>query len=279
MSRPQTALTPLTEAQVGQLLVAINKVRVVTRDGQNYIEAYDARAHLNRIFGFGGWSGDVLEESLLYEDLHESEAKIVRGQRDPNHVPKPVVSVGYRVRYRLTVWVWLETAEGTLQRHELATYTEVATGSASNFPQVKRADAHDFAVKTAESQAFKRTLINLGDQFGLALYNAKAYRANPEKPLVKSTLVGWPPKQEGAPKPTDVQDGVDPVAAENNSTAEVPEAERAWIDQAEALDGDPDALEALWSEARAAKNPKASPELLAALRSMAERARGEGDAP
>jgi len=51
---------------------------------------------------------------------------------------------------------------------DTASYTEWAAGDATN-PTL--ADAHDQAIKTAESQAFKRCAINLGDQFGLSLYN------------------------------------------------------------------------------------------------------------
>ena len=50
---------------------------------------------------------------------------------------------------------------------DAATYTEWAAGDATN-PVL--ADAHDQAIKTAESQAFKRCAVNLGDQFGLSLY-------------------------------------------------------------------------------------------------------------
>jgi hypothetical protein len=64
----------------------------------------------------------------------------------------------------------------------LATYTEAAVGDSTNQPS--HADAHDLALKTAESQALKRCAINLGDQFGLGLY-AKGSRAL----LIKGTFV------------------------------------------------------------------------------------------
>src|SRR5690606_23537148 len=100
------------------------------------------------------WSADVTDCQMLFEDVH---------RKVPNKDDSPlVVTVGYRATMRLAV----HAPDGTL----LATYTEVATGDASNFPIVKRADAHDFAIKTAESQALKRCAINLGDQFGLSLY-------------------------------------------------------------------------------------------------------------
>lgn len=157
----------LTGEQINQLLRPINPRRVGHRDGMSHLEAYDVRAHLNRLFGFARWSADVLDVWCLFEDLHQVE----RGGRT-----KDVVSVGYRARLCLAI----HSPSG----EQLATYTEVATGDANNFPVTKRADAHDFAVKTAESQALKRCAINLGDQFGLSLY-----RQGSTDPLVMATLV------------------------------------------------------------------------------------------
>lgn len=136
----------LSHDQVTQLLRPINPRRVGRRDGMSHLEAYDVRAHLNRVLGFGEWSGDVLSMELLYE-----EPVTLKNGKDG-------YSVGYRCTYRLTIH-----ATG-------ATYTESATGD-GQMPAFKRADAHDFAIKTAESQALKRCAINLGDQFGLSLYN------------------------------------------------------------------------------------------------------------
>lgn len=145
-------MTYLAGEQIAQLLRPINPSRVMQRDGMSHVEAYDIRAHLNRIFGFGRWSADVLDADMLFETVGP------KSERDT----RVVVSVGYRARLRLSV----HAPDGAV----LATYTEVATGDAVNFPVNKRADAHDFAVKTAESQALKRAAVNLGDQFGLSLY-------------------------------------------------------------------------------------------------------------
>jgi hypothetical protein len=51
----------------------------------------------------------------------------------------------------------------------------------ANLPDV--GEAHDMAVKTGESDAFKRAAINLGDNFGLSLYN----NGSPA-PVVRATL-------------------------------------------------------------------------------------------
>ena len=192
----------LTADQVDQMLAAINPVRVSQRDGMSHLEAYDVRAHLNRIFGFARWSADLIDLTMLFETL---------GTRNDG---REIVSVGYRATVRLAVF----SSDGTF----LASYTEAATGDAVNFPINKRADAADFAIKTAESQALKRCAINLGDQFGLSLY-AKGNRAA----LVKRTLVH--PGADSAPnQPVDhdaeavTPEIVDPPVAQVESTVAPP---------------------------------------------------------
>jgi len=160
---------PLTNAQIDQLLKGINPNRVASRKGGGgkslaYVEAYDIKAHMIRIFGFAEWSWDVLSADLAYA-IPPTE-----GQR--NH------QVGYRVIGRLTI---LSTG---------ATYTEAAVGMA-NLPDV--GEAHDMAVKTAESDAFKRAAINLGDQFGLSLY-----KNGQTSPVVIGTITQDGPDNDNA---------------------------------------------------------------------------------
>ncbi len=189
----------LTDDQLGQLLRPINTRRVNSRDGMAYLEAYDVRAHLTRLFGFARWSADVLTCDLLFEDIHEV-------QKEGTSKGKRVVSVGYRAMLRLLV----RAEDGT----ELATYTEVACGSASNFPMTKRADAHDFASKTAESQALKRCAINLGDQFGLSLYRKGNTDALVMATLVHATETAAEGVDDDAPDVEQVPENVDPETGE-----------------------------------------------------------------
>lgn len=207
---------PLSAAQTEVLLRPIRPQRVLERDGNKYLEAYDVRAHLNRLFGFAGWSGEVIDSTLLFEDITE-------GTKDGKPIER--VTVGYRVRYRLTI----HSAFASPFVETEAVYTEEATGDAINFPKVKRADAHDFAVKTAESQAMKRCAINLGDQFGLSLYGDEPY-----KPLVKALV-------------TDADsasvDEVDPVVPTAPPT--LPEDWRDTLSKAETIE----AVDALWTQA------------------------------
>lgn len=128
----------------------------VSKDGKGHrhVQAYDVRRRLVEVFGFGGWSGDVTDLTPIFETENQ------QGKW----------TVAYRCTYRVVIH-----ATG-------ASYTEAAMGSAVNQPS--RADAHDLAIKTAESQAFKRAAVNLGSQAGLSLYA----NDNPFAPIVRYVL-------------------------------------------------------------------------------------------
>jgi len=172
----------LNRDQYGQLLKPLAPSRVAKRSqagrSLSYLEAWDVKAHLIRIFGFGGWSWTVTEAVCVFEA--EKDGKW---------------NVGYKVIGTLTI--------ATLA----CEYSEAAVGS-STLPQ--RGEAHDMAVKTAESDALKRAAINLGTQFGLSLYND-----GQTKDVVGATLDGPVSPPEGtdvfqAENPTPPQ--ADPVA-------------------------------------------------------------------
>lgn len=157
----------LTEEQIKQMMRGIHPSRVAVLDGMSHVEAWDIRAHLNRIFGFARWSADLTDLHMIYE------------QETTTRAGKPAYKVAYRATVRLAV---CSPEEGAL----LASYTEAAAGE-SLMPDFKRADCHDMAIKTAESQAFKRCAVNLGTQFGLSLY-----RDGETDDVVRATLVGMP---------------------------------------------------------------------------------------
>ncbi|MCD9901801.1 RAD52 family DNA repair protein [Streptomyces sp. MT29] len=135
----------LTVEQVKTLLAPINPSRVQNLKGQSHLEAWDVRRWLNRVFGFGGWSDETLELLCV------AEREINPGRW----------TVIYRAQVRLTV----RTTDG----RTLTAYDDAAMGDSRNQPSL--GDAHDMAMKTALSQALKRCAHNLGDAFGLSLYN------------------------------------------------------------------------------------------------------------
>lgn len=191
----------LNEAQYQQLLKPLNGSRIAKRSqaGRNlsYLEAWDVKAHLNRIFGFLNWSADVIESTLAFEEKNE----------------KAQWNVGYKVTLRLSV--------------HGATYTESAVGS-SSLPQ--RGEAHDMAVKTAESDALKRAAINLGTQFGLSLYNDGATADVVGKTLDRNAAL--PPE----PEP--------PVTENSGGVQDNPDA-GAWIEEMKASIAEGDTINLL----------------------------------
>jgi hypothetical protein len=173
----------ITAEQQAVLLKPLNGSRVAKRKqaGQtlSYLEAWDVKAHMNRIFGFTGWSWTVTTAEVAFEGT----------------VPGKSGGENWNVGYKVI---------GTLEVAG-ARYSEAAVGSAT-LPS--RGDAHDMAVKTAESDAFKRAAINLGDQFGLGLYNGGQL-----VPVVKQTLYG--PAQRDAAR-TGLMEALDAVKVDTD---------------------------------------------------------------
>ena len=145
-------MSTLTPEQTTFLLAPIHPSRI-GKDGKGFshLEAWDVRRTLIRVFGFGGYSTDIQDMTLIREIEHPSQ--------------QPGGKSRWSVIYRATVLLTVRTADGT----ELGHWHGTAMGDAANQPSL--ADAHDLAMKTADSQAFKRAAVNLGDQFGLSLYN------------------------------------------------------------------------------------------------------------
>ncbi|KUN02777.1 hypothetical protein AQI95_24875 [Streptomyces yokosukanensis] len=147
-------MTRLTDQQVGFLLQPINGNRVRNLRGMSHLEAWDVRRQLIRIFGFEGFAVETLSLELVHE---RGEQRKKKNSADTY----TAWTIVYRAQVRLTV----KTTDGQI----IATFEDAAAGDAVNQPSV--GDAHDLAMKTALSQALKRCAVNLGDQFGLSLYN------------------------------------------------------------------------------------------------------------
>ena len=144
----------LTPDQYRYLLNPLRSSRVATRrqggKDLSYLEAWDVKAHLTRIFGFGNWDSEMLEYHHVADRTYVSQNNA------------DMVEVVYSCRIRLTI----RDAQGEV----LCTHTEGAVGSTSG-PVSMLGDHHDNALKTAASDALKRCAINLGTQFGLSLYD------------------------------------------------------------------------------------------------------------
>lgn len=160
----------LTGAQVSALLANLNPSRVAQRDTpgargkkMSYLEAWDVKAKLIALFGFGGFDAEVLNPQIVhFEEFDEpvmnwSNGRPTGPKLDANGNPetKHQFRLTFMATYRLTIH-----ATG-------AVYSEVAIASQKG---ADPGEVGDFAIKTAESDALKRCATWLGTQFGLSLY-------------------------------------------------------------------------------------------------------------
>ncbi len=147
-----------------------------------YVEGWFAVAEANRIFGFDGWQ----RQTIAVRCVAQAERSIGRDQ-------KPGWGVTYTARVRVTV-----TAGG------LTPLIREGSGAGHGI-DVDLGQAHESALKEAETDAMKRALMTFGNPFGLALYD-KAQRQvssgvgqgdGPQRPGGQRPPVGRPPA--GAP--------------------------------------------------------------------------------
>jgi DNA recombination protein Rad52 len=139
---------PFTPEQLAALAEPLNRAHVKTRShssGQtlSYVEGWHAIAEANRIFGFGAWDRETLETRCV----SERERTIGRQQ-------KSGWGVTYTARVRIRVGAIVRDGCG-----------------AGHGIDVDPGQAHESALKEAETDAMKRALMTFGNPFGLALYD------------------------------------------------------------------------------------------------------------
>lgn len=120
----------------------------------SYVESWHVISEANRIFGFDQWCSETVE----IRQVAEFQRKI---GKPPNQ--KDGWSVSYVARVRVTV--------GTVIRD--------GVGSGHGI-DADLGQAHESAIKEAESDARKRALMTFGNPFGLALYDKS--KANVQAP-------------------------------------------------------------------------------------------------
>ena len=138
-----TALSaPLDRAKVRQ--------RRQGRSQVSYLEGWQVIAEANRIFGFDGWQ----RETIALRCVHQSERLIGEEQR-------PGWGVTYTARVRISV-----SASSAGQPALIREGCGAGHGIDTDLGQ-----AHESALKEAETDAMKRALMTFGNPFGLALYD------------------------------------------------------------------------------------------------------------
>lgn len=181
----ETPAWGITREQYDYLRHPINDNRVRWLGAHSHVEAWDVRRTLTRVFGYGGWDLETRDLVLVKEIEHPA-------RQDGG---KSRWTVVYRADVRLVV----KDAQG----REICHFDDSAAGDSANQPSL--GDAHDNACKTALSQALKRCAVNLGDQFGLSLYNKQNPSGSEWPPVVVASVIrpepvaGETPTAEDAP--------------------------------------------------------------------------------
>lgn len=202
----ETPRKKLSYKQLRALFADLNPNRVSTRKqgGRelSYLEAWDVKAALIRVFGPAGFSY-VVEDGEIVQ------------------IEKVVKYTGYGENKKALPFPenfnWMITAKvrGTLTIHQTgAQYGGVALSSQTgpDFGEVS-----DFAMKTADSDAFKRSAIYLGTQFGLSLYDSGS-----TTDVVRMSMADdapWPQPKPEEPAPGKQETG-EPVNAEGQALVE-----------------------------------------------------------
>jgi DNA recombination protein Rad52 len=134
-----------TEPQIKALSAKLNGKFVKTRiDGTrelSYLEGWHVIAEANRIFGFAGWDRETIDTRCVWDGVHQGQRKCA-----------------YTARVRVKV------------RVEGAEIVRDGSGAGTGAGPTQ-AEAHEAALKTAETDAMKRALATFGNAFGLALYD------------------------------------------------------------------------------------------------------------
>ncbi len=143
--------------QIAALSAPLDRAKVRQREqgrgSVSYIEGWQVIAEANRIFGFDGWQ----RQTLQLRCIHQAERLI--GARSNGREPKPGWGVTYTARVRVTVGIPglpVVIREGCGAGHGIDT---------------DLGQAHESALKEAETDAMKRALMTFGNPFGLALYD------------------------------------------------------------------------------------------------------------
>lgn len=143
-----------TDEQTKLLEAKLDADAVSERQGLSYIESWHAIAEANRVFGFGMWSTRLIEMRHLGDTLDDKNGKTR-------------YNTAYLALYEVSVQ---GVAAETLKAAGLScVYQDVGFGNA--FSYQNPLDNHEKASKEAASDSIKRCLRNLGNVFGLALYD------------------------------------------------------------------------------------------------------------
>jgi hypothetical protein len=140
---------PFTDRQIRRLRARLPQRHVRERQADgitlHYLEGWHVIAEANRIFGFDGWDRETVHSQCVWTKQLGSR-----------------FSAAYVVRIRIKV----RAGEAVISREG---------SGAGEATSITPGQAHELALKAAETDATKRALATFGNAFGLSLYGG-----NPE---------------------------------------------------------------------------------------------------
>ena len=158
-----------------------HRIKTRSQGGKNlsYVEAWDIKAHLTRIFGFGNWDFVVTDAKHLYQ--REVKIGSSNNKRD-----------GWEVAFQVL---------GTLPGPGLLGPTPVRARRSSGRVLLRRhrpRHLYDNAIKAGASDALKRCALAFGSSFGLSLYDDGSRRGGHQADHHHARRMGAGPGHPGA---------------------------------------------------------------------------------
>jgi len=154
-----------TEAQVKSLEAKLNAKHVKTRQVQEttltYLEGWHVIAEANRIFGYDGWDRRTLTLNCVWSGRTEK---------------------GYAAAYSAKVRIRVRAGAEHVVRDGWGSGEARAATTG---------EAHEMALKAAETDATKRALATFGNSFGLALYDRELNGVRNRKALAPELPSAW----------------------------------------------------------------------------------------
>jgi DNA recombination protein Rad52 len=172
--------------QIASLSAPLDRAKVKQREqGRakvSYLEGWQAIAEANRIFGFDGWQ----RETIAVQCVAERERTLGSSNR-----------AGWGVTYtaRVRIRVGDVIREGSGAGHGI---------------DADLGQAHESAIKEAETDAMKRALMTFGNPFGLALYDKQQREVTSSTPSAAPRHAPAPQWGNASAEP-DAEQGLEPL--------------------------------------------------------------------
>lgn len=156
-----------TQDQIKSLNAKLKPEMVKTRKQAgrelSFMEGWQVIENANTIFGFGQWSLETVEVSLLEKSQYKKDNRTM-----------------FKVSYMAKVRVHVFDGQNSLFRDGVG----FGIGSMSSIH-----DCCELAIKEAETDATKRALRTFGNQFGLALYDKEQKNVGDEEAELKQWVI------------------------------------------------------------------------------------------